>query len=151
MINLHFTIAGVFLLIGFCMRFGLWQKLVVYAYERIPKLNRNKFDEFEVRRFVGETSIKLGVIILTIALVGVFDKKDFNLAMLLGWICLILYAFASVTFADKIDIFDKYRKARQKAKIEQMKSMYEAASDTDASSDQGISRNIKSEEPEDTE
>ena len=125
MINLHFIIAGIFLLIGFCMRFGLWNQLVVYAYKNITKLSRQKFDEFEIRRYIGETSIKLGFIILMIALVGVFDRKDFNLAMVFGWFSFIFYAIASMTFAEKIDIFDKRRKARQKAKFEQMKAIYD--------------------------
>ncbi len=127
MIYLHFIIAGLFMVIGFCMRFGLWKSLVADAYRHIPRFKNQEFDEFEVRRFVGETSVKLGFIILAIAVVGVFDKKDFDLAVIFGWICFIIYAVASVTFIDKVDIFDKRRKAKQKAKMEQAKALYESS------------------------
>lgn len=115
------------MVVGFCMRFGLWKSLVTDAYKRIPRFKNQEFDEFEVRRFVGETSVKLGFIILAIAIVGVSDKKDFDLAVVFGWISFIIYAVASVTFIDKVDIFDKRRKARQKSKMEQAKALYESS------------------------
>lgn len=126
MINLHFAIACIFFVVGFSMRFGLWKNLVMLCYKRIPKLNKNKFDEFDVRTFVGETSIKLGFIILAIAVIGVFDNKDFNLSIILGWFCFVFYAIASVTFIDNVDIFDKRRRMKQKAKFEQAKATFEA-------------------------
>lgn len=108
-IKLHIVISLIFFTIGFCMRYGLAKNLVQYFYDRIPKLSKEEFNEYRVRRFIGETSIKLGVVILTIAVVGMVQPESLTLALILGWICFAVLAIGSVTFLEKIDLFERIR------------------------------------------
>lgn len=106
---IHIGLSSIFFLIGFIMRYGLSSRLVIFFYHRIPKLSINEFNEYTVRRFIGETSIKLGVILLTIALVGLWKPEESILAIILGWLCFIIIAVGSVTFLDKINLFKKLK------------------------------------------
>lgn len=108
-IKLHIAISLIFFAIGFCMRYGLAKSLVQYFYHTIPKLSKEEFNESRVRRFIGETSIKLGVLILTIAVVGMVQPESLTLAVILGWICFAVLAVGSITFLEKIDLFQKVR------------------------------------------
>ena len=137
MIYLHCAIAAAFFVIGFCMRFGLWKGLARFAYEHVARLRKNEYDEFDTRVFVGETAIKLGVIIFFIAMIGIFRAEDFKIAMAVGWFCAIFYAVASVTFIDKVDIFEKRRREKRRTKMEKTRQVYESwnegAADADSS------------------
>lgn len=118
MVYLHFAIAGILFTFGLIMRFGLGNKLVAFGYRHIPKYKRVAFDEFDVRYFMGETSIKLGMILLMIAIVGLVSPDKLKQALIIGWTCFIIYAVLSVTFIDKLDIFEKRRREKRKEKYE---------------------------------
>lgn len=110
MIYLHILICCILFLFGILMRYGLARGLPEYLYRRLPGMATEAFNEYKVRRFLGETSIKLGCIILMIVLVGIFQSSSFTLAIFLGWICFVIVAVGSVTFMDKTDIFKKLKK-----------------------------------------
>lgn len=117
MVKLHFLICIFFFVFGFGMRYGLMHNLMMFFYKTIPKLHRKPFVEYDVRRFLGETSIKMGSIIFLIAIVGIVSPDDLFMAILLGWLCFFIITAASVTsLIDRVDIFDKRRVAKQKAK-----------------------------------
>lgn len=109
MIILHIAISALFFVIGFIMRYGLSSDLAKFFYNRIPMLLKEEYDEIRVRRFVGETSIKLGCFIFIIAMVGIIQPRNFNIAMIIGWICIVILAVGSVTFFEKINIFKKIK------------------------------------------
>jgi hypothetical protein len=109
MVALHITISIIFFTFGFLMRYGLAYSLAECLYNKLPGMAAEPFDEYKVRRFLGETSIKLGCIILLIAMVGIFQPASLKLAVLFGWICFIIIAVGSVTFMDKTNIFRRLR------------------------------------------
>jgi len=109
MVALHLVISAVFFVIGFLMRYGFAIGLAEFFYNNIPKLSEQKYNEICVRRFVGETSIKLGSFIFVIAMVGIFQPESFNIAMIIGWICFGIVAVSSVTFMDKFNIIKKLK------------------------------------------
>jgi F0F1-type ATP synthase assembly protein I len=94
------------------MRYGLARSLAIYLHLRLPNLAKRDFDELTVRRFIGETALKIGSMIFLIAMVGVFKPESFNLAIIVGWICVIILAIGSVTFFEKINLWEKYKQAR---------------------------------------
>lgn len=97
------------------MRFGLASWLVVYCYERIPGLDNEAFDETVIRRYIGETSIKLGMIVLFIAFVGVFRPDSFHLATIIGWVAFIIAGYFLVVLKDRYNVFKKRRKRKGKS------------------------------------
>ena len=111
MIIIHFGLSSVFFTIGFLMRYGLSKSLVIYFYHKIPKLSAEEFDEISVRRFVGETSIKLGSVIFLIAMVGLLKPEIFTQAIIMGWLCFAILAVGLVIFLDKFNIVKKLKKA----------------------------------------
>lgn len=112
MISIHIGLSLVFFIIGFLMRYGLSKSLVTYFYYKIPKLSAEEFDEYSIRKFVGETSIKLGSIIFLIAMVGLFKPESFTQAIIMGWLSFAVLAVGSVTFMDKFNIIEKIKKAK---------------------------------------
>ena len=112
MINFHIFLSMIFFLIGFLMRYGLARSLAIYLHLRLPNFAGKDFDELAVRRFIGETALKIGSMIFLIALVGVFKPESFDFAIIVGWICVIILAIGSVTFFEKINLYEKYKQAR---------------------------------------
>lgn len=111
-VSIHIGLSLVFFLIGFLMRYGFAKSFAVYLHRRIPHLSQNDFNEYTVRRFVGETSIKLGSVIFLIAMVGLFKPESFNQAMIMGWLCFLVLAVGSITFMDKLNLIEMYKRAK---------------------------------------
>lgn len=112
LIILHLVISGIFFAIGFIMRYVFIEPFVKFFYRNIPKLSDGAFDEYAVRKFAGETSVKLGAIVFLIVLVGVFKPDSFTLALIMGWLCFIIVAIVVVTGHDQLNLFEKWRKNR---------------------------------------
>jgi hypothetical protein len=89
------------------MRYGYGKSITIFFYRNIPKLSKEEFDEPSMRKFVGDTSMKLASILLLIAMFGFFQPEDFNNAIVVGWICVVIFLFASATFMYKPYLRDK--------------------------------------------
>ncbi len=111
-VNLHIAIGLVFFLLGFFMRHGPSGSLALYLYSMLPYLSRKEFDEIIARRFIGETSVKLGSVVLMIAMVGILKPESFNLAIVVGWISFFILAIGSVTFMEETNLVKKYKRAK---------------------------------------
>ena len=112
LVTIHFIISLVFFFIGFLMRYGLANSLAVYFHGKLPNLSKVDYEELVVRRFIGETSIKLGTMILMIALYGLLLPESFTQAIIIGWICFIILAIGSVSFFDKMNLVASYKRAK---------------------------------------
>jgi hypothetical protein len=106
MIGLHISISVVLFVIGFFMRYGYGKSIAIFFYRNIPKMAKEEFDEPSVRKFVGDTSMKLASIILLIAMFGFFKPENFKDAIVIGWICVAFFLFISVTFMYKYNVAD---------------------------------------------
>jgi hypothetical protein len=116
MIILHIVLSIVLFVIGFFMRYGYGKSITIFFYRNIPKLSKEEFDEPSMRKFVGDTSMKLASILLLIAMFGFFQPESFNEAIIVGWISVGIFLFASVTFLYKSSPADKIKNKISKRK-----------------------------------
>jgi|GEM_PF-4708132 len=100
----HIIFSGLFFIVTIIMRWGLAKQFVLFCYELIPKLRSKEFDEPEVRRFIGETSKKMGVVVLMIALIMIIEPAYSTDALIAGWGAFALILIGSMTFFGKLDI-----------------------------------------------
>ncbi len=107
----HIIISGVFFILTIAMRWGLAGQFVLACYNHIPKLRVQKFNEAEVRSFIGETSKKLGVVVLMIAFIMIIEPSRSSDALLAGWGAFAFILVGSMTFFGKFDIV-KWFKSR---------------------------------------
>ena len=118
MIGLHIGLSILLFAIGFAMRYGYAKSLTVFFYHNIPKLAKEEFDEIKVGKFVSQTSMKLGSIVLLIAMFGFFKPENFKDAIIVGWISFIIFAICSVTFMYKPSVANKSKKEIGKSRKE---------------------------------
>ncbi len=100
----HIILSGLFFVLTIIMRWGLAKQFVLFCYKHIPKLHSKKFDETEVRRFIGETSKKMGVVILMIATIMIIEPAYSTDALIAGWGAFALILIGSMTFFGRLDI-----------------------------------------------
>jgi len=107
----HIIISGFFFILTIAMRWGMAGKLVLACYNFIPRLRSRQFNESEVRYFIGETSKKLGIVVLMIALIMIVDPAQSTDALIAGWSAFMFILIGSMTFFGKLDIV-KWFKSR---------------------------------------
>lgn len=105
----HIILSGAFFVLTIVMRWGLAGQFVLLCYNHIPKFRSSKFDEAEVRHFIGETSKKLGVVVLMIALIMIIEPSNSTDALIAGWGAFALVLIGSMTFFGKLDIVKWFR------------------------------------------
>jgi hypothetical protein len=109
-IALHIGISLLFFGLGIIMRYSARPGMLLFFYKRISLLSSKDYNETEIRRFVGETSVRLGGIPFLIAMVELFEPASGVSAVLAGWLCFIVVAVGSFTFMEKTNIFSRIKR-----------------------------------------
>lgn len=106
---IHILISVFFLIMTITMRWGLAKGFVLLCYKHIPKLRNEKFDDAVVRRFIGETSKKLGVVLLMIAVIIILDPTSTVDVLKAGWFAFAFVLVGSMTFFGKFNIVEWFK------------------------------------------